>query len=128
MQLTTAIDNLILQGFSIAAREPASVTMVKRKQFSLAWAVVGFILFVLPLLIYLISYETEHDHVVFIRMAAAPPSGLPQQALSPDRRHWWDGAAWQPADVTVPPGALRSPDGSMWWDGVEWRPVNRAAG
>jgi hypothetical protein len=48
------------------------------------------------------------------------PAGV---AMSPEGRHWWDGLAWQDAELTIPPGAQRSPDGSHWWDGVRWRPA-----
>ena len=50
----------------------------------------------------------------------APPV-LPVGTLSADRSEWFDGAVWQDAFVSAPPGALRSPDGSQWWDGVGWR-------
>ena len=43
--------------------------------------------------------------------------------LSPDGRHWWDGAAWQDTATSVPPHAPRSPDGYQWWDGTQWRPI-----
>src|SRR5437660_12766692 len=33
--------------------------------------------------------------------------------LSPDRRHYWDGTAWQ----TV------SPDGLSYWSGTAWLPI-----
>jgi hypothetical protein len=43
--------------------------------------------------------------------------------LSPDRRYWWDGQAWQDASMRVPPGVQISADGAQWWDGTSWRPV-----
>jgi hypothetical protein len=125
--LTQTINMYVLQGYAVAAREPTSVTLVKRKQFSIVWAVVGFFLCLLPLLIYLVVYATQTDQMVFVRIAAPHPGhGLP--ALSPDRRYWWDGVAWQDAHALPPPAAQRSPDGSLWWDGVEWRPVRPAIG
>jgi len=123
MHLTQTIDNMVMQGFVIASREPTSVTMVKRKAFNIVWAVVGFFLCVLPLLVYLVVYAMQKDEVVFIRVgevfSAPPPGAAP---MSPDGRHWWDGSAWVDADVAAPPGAQISPDGTMWWDGVKWRP------
>ena len=50
----------------------------------------------------------------------APPI-LPIGTLSADRSEWFDGAGWQDAFVSAPPGALRSPDGNQWWDGISWR-------
>jgi hypothetical protein len=127
-QLTQTINMYVMQGFVVASREPDSVTLVKRKEFSVLWAVIGFFFCLLPLLIYLIVYATQQDQVVFVRVAAPVPGsgggGVP--GLSPDRKFWWDGTAWQDAGATPPPTAQRSPDGAFWWDGVEWRPVRRA--
>jgi hypothetical protein len=119
--LSSVIDGYVMQGFAVASRDAASVTMVKRKTFNVVWAVIGFFLCLLPLLIYLIVYSLEQDQVVFIRLAAPPALTGGPPPLSPDRRYWWDGSAWQDASATPPPGAQRSPDGTMWWDGVEWR-------
>jgi len=54
---------------------------------------------------------------------ASPPAPpvLAAGTLSPDRTQWFDGAAWQDASLSAPPGALRSPDGNHWWDGTTWR-------
>ena len=125
--VTSVIDGLVVQGFSVASREPSSVTMVKRKQFSALWAVIGFVLCVLPLLIYLIVYACEQDQIVFIRVAHAPPLTAAVPPLTPDRKFWWDGSAWQDAAALAPPGAPRTPDGAMWWDGVEWRPIAKSS-
>lgn len=122
-ELSGTIDRFVVQGFSVATRDATSVTLVKRKSFSIVWALVGFFLCLLPLLIYLVVYVMQQDEVVFVRLAAAP---APQ--MSPDRRFWWDGHAWQDANALAPPAAQRTPDGTMWWDGVEWRPVRRAIG
>ena len=101
--LTSVIDGYVMQGFAVATRDPASVTMVKRKQFNVVWAVIGFFLCLLPLLIYLIVYASEQDQVVFIRVAAAPalPASGTSPPLSPDGNYWWDGAAWRPVERPV---------------------------
>jgi hypothetical protein len=117
--LTNRINMYVMGGFVVASREANCVTLVKRKEFSIVWAVVGFFLCVLPLLIYLVVYAFEQDHVVMIRVANPP--ALPGPPLSDDRRYWWDGVAWQDTTIAIPPGAPRSPDGTAWWDGVEWR-------
>jgi hypothetical protein len=125
-QLTQTINMYVMQGFNVASREPTSVTLVKRKEFNVLWAVIGFVLCLLPLLIYLIVYAMEQDQVVFVRLSSSPQGGAPK--MSPDRRYWWDGVAWQDATVLPPPAAPRSPDGTLWWDGVEWRPLRPAIG
>jgi hypothetical protein len=123
--LTNRINMYVMGGFAVASREPDCVTLVKRKEFKIVWAVVGFFLCLLPLLIYLVVYALESDQVVMIRVAnpgsmPAVPAA-PALRLSPDRRYWWDGTTWRDATLAIPPGAQRSPDGTMWWDGVEWR-------
>ncbi|HEY7779317.1 MAG TPA: hypothetical protein VIC85_03810 [Ktedonobacterales bacterium] len=145
--LETMTMSYIAQGFSVANKTPTQVTLIKRKEFSVLWAVIGFLVCVLPLLIYLIIYASESDQMVVITLAGAQPAsgtipllggpqatsgGLPRTGAqpltyvnaprSPDGVYWWDGQAWQP--VPQPPaGAQRSPDGLYWWDGQTWQPV-----
>ncbi|MGH9169765.1 MAG: hypothetical protein ACRD0Z_02670 [Acidimicrobiales bacterium] len=121
--LDQAINAYVVQGFTVANRTPYSVTMVKPKKFEILWAVVGFFLCIIPLLIYLIVYATKSDEVVEIRVSPQlAPAALPVQ-MSPDGAAWWDGETWIPADKAAPPNAHRSPDGKAWWDGVQWRPT-----
>jgi hypothetical protein len=61
-----AITSYITQGFMVVNKTATSVTLVKRKQFSVLWAVIGFVVCVLPLLIYLIVYAAQSDQVVEI--------------------------------------------------------------
>ena len=121
--LDQAVSAYIVQGFTVANRTPYSVTMIKRKNFEVLWAVIGFILCVIPLLIYLIVYATQSDQVVEIRVVEPAALSPVTVQMSPDGRCWWDGAQWQDADHTVPPHAQRSHDGRMWWDTVRWRPL-----
>jgi hypothetical protein len=125
-QMTQTINLHVVQGYVVASRDSNSVTLVKRKEFSIVWAVVGFFLCLLPLLIYLVVYATQQDQMVHVRMVAPQHvrGGLPM--LSDDRRFWWNGVAWQDANALPPPTAQRSPDGTQWWDGVEWRPARKA--
>lgn len=58
-------------------------------------------------------------------LATVAPGGAD---LSDDRRHWWDGQAWQDTAVRIPPWAQISPDGTQWWDGARWRPMPSAGG
>lgn len=149
--LETMTMSYIAQGYSIANKTPTQVTLIKRKEFSVLWAVIGFLVCVLPLLIYLIIYATESDQMVVITVVGTQPTGntvpllsgpetasgnltLAGQAgtsplnapRSPDGNYWWDGRAWQP--VPQPPAdARRSPDGLYWWDGQTWQPVPGAS-
>lgn len=124
-QLSSAINSYVVQGFAVANREPNVVTMVKPKSFNMVWAVIGFFLCILPLLVYLIVYSTQDDQVVLIRVIGTPAGGLAPRpsGLSPDGRHWWDGTAWQDVTITPPATAQRSPDGRFWWDGATWQPM-----
>lgn len=65
-----AITSYITQGFAVANKTSASATLIKRKQFNVLWAVLGFIVCVLPLLIYLIVYASQSDQVVEIVVSA----------------------------------------------------------
>lgn len=110
--LETMTMGYIAQGFSVANKTPTSVTLIKRKEFSVLWAVIGFLICVLPLLIYLIVYASQSDQMVVITLAGA------QQPM---------GAA--SGYLAGPPsgqlgGIQYSPDGYYWWNGQQWRPVS----
>lgn len=105
------ITGYIAQGYNVANRTPTSVTLIKRKQFSILWAVIGFVLCLLPLLIYLIVYAAESDQMVVITLMGAQPA---HPAIA--------------AAGTIPLNAPRSPDGQYWWDGQQWRPVGQGTG
>jgi hypothetical protein len=66
--LDNAIRAWIAQGYVLANKSSASATMIKRKEFSTLWAVIGFLVCVIPLLIYCIVYAASSDHVVEIRL------------------------------------------------------------
>ncbi len=139
-QMQLEITRLVSAGFMVASQNNRSVTLIKRKQFSIAAMVIGFFLCVVPLLIYLVVYALQQDQVVEIVMLDgpivppyrgsehlpdAPPLTNPGPVLqlSPDRQQWWDGISWRSTGESVPPHAVRQPDGSHWWDGTTWRPV-----
>ena len=65
-----AITSYITQGYTVVNKTSTSVTLIKRKQFSTLWAVIGFIVCVIPLLIYLIVYAMQSDHVVELVVAS----------------------------------------------------------
>ncbi len=114
-EMESMIQGYIAQGFSIANRTPTSVTLVKRKEFSVLWAVIGFIICLLPLLIYLIVYAAQSDQMVTITLAGAHPSGYAASYGTP--------ALATPAAAASNPGYQLSPDGQYFWDGQQWRPV-----
>lgn len=123
--LETMTMSYIAQGFSVANKTPMQVTLVKRKEFSILWAVVGFIVCVLPLLIYLLVYALESDQMVTITVAGAQQPAVAgqfpgTQPLSPSGTLYTP----QPANYMNAP---RSPDGLYWWDGQSWRLIPQGA-
>lgn len=73
-EVDAAISSWIVQGYVLANRTPTSATMMKKKEFSALWAVIGLVVCVIPLLIYLIIYASESDKVVEIRVSASRPT------------------------------------------------------
>lgn len=70
-EVDSAISAWVVQGYVLANRTATSATMVKKKEFSALWAVIGFLICVIPLLIYIIVYAADSDKVVEIRVAAS---------------------------------------------------------
>ncbi len=117
-ELSRTVSMYLSQGFQIMAQAPNSVSLIKRKEFEVKWAVLGFLLCTIPLFIYLAYYVSQSDRVVEVRLVSlGPVATYSPQAPSP-----------APADVTPPPGAGSAPpqlssDGTHWWDGTQWRRV-----
>ena len=120
-QLEAAINQYIAQGYVVAYRTADSATMMKKKEFSILWMVIGLVLCLIPLLIYIVIYAGQNDLMVELRVAQQ--GELMGVQLSPDGRYWWDGTAWQDSQLVPPSSAPRSPDGAAWWDGTAWRPL-----
>jgi hypothetical protein len=59
--LDAQITSYLARGYIVANKTADSVTLQKKKEFNILWALVGFILFMLPLLIYIIVYLTKPD-------------------------------------------------------------------
>lgn len=74
-EVDTAISSWVVQGYVLANRTPTSATMVKKKEFSALWAVIGFLICIIPLLVYIIVYAADSDKVVEIRVAARGATG-----------------------------------------------------
>src|SRR5713226_8327468 len=94
--MESAVSGYIAQGFVVANRTPTSVTLVKRKQFSIVMLVIGLILCVVPLFLYLVYYAMQQDQVFELTLAQASPQ------VSADGRWCWNGTAWTPVDVASP--------------------------
>jgi hypothetical protein len=125
-ELDNAVMSYIAQGYVVSNRTSDNVSMFKKKEFNVLWAVIGFFLCVLPLLVYCIVYAAESDAMVVINIGEpiAPLQLNGNMRLwSDDRRWWWDGAQWRDVVVELPPEAPRSDDGQLWWDGIAWRSV-----
>jgi hypothetical protein len=129
-ELENTVSSYIAQGFVVSNRTVDSVTLFKKKEFNVLWAVIGFFLCVLPLIVYAIVYATQSDEMIVVRVG--PVTGPTQIASgdltwSDDRQWWWDGAEWRDAASELPPAAQLSDDQRSWWDGSSWRPVPSAA-
>lgn len=131
--LETMTMSYIAQGYSVANKTPMQVTLVKRKEFSVFWAVIGFIFCLLPLVIYLIVYALQTDQMVTITVAGAqstPVTGQlalsqPLGPFAPSQPLTSSGALGASMSVNFET-APRSPDGFYWWDGQAWQLVPQA--
>lgn len=121
-ELDSTITSYIAQGFAVVATTPESATLFKKKEFNIVWALIGFFLCILPLLVYCVVYATQNDEMVTIKVV--PPSPETDEVTwSEDRQWWWDGSRWRDTQLELPPGTVLSDDQRTWWDGKEWRPV-----
>lgn len=102
--LRVAMDQYLAQGYVVAAQDHQSSTMVRRKEFSVPIAIVGFLFCVIGLLVYLIVYSSQSDSMVRLIV-----NGTPQGALSADGQWRWSGSVWLPvpaAGSPLPPPSL----------------------
>ncbi len=68
-----SITSYIAEGFVVVNKTATAATLQKKKEFKVLWAVIGFILCLLPLLVYLIIYATKPEvEVVEIKVGAPP--------------------------------------------------------
>jgi hypothetical protein len=119
VELENSVLSYIAQGFAVSNRTEDSVTLFKKKEFNILWAIIGFFLCWIPLIIYAITYSNESDQMIVIRVGHARVL-----TWSEDRK-WWsdDGATWHDASGEMPVGATLSDDKLFWWDGTVWCPV-----
>ncbi|MFZ2051614.1 MAG: hypothetical protein WAU69_11885 [Solirubrobacteraceae bacterium] len=124
-ELESTIMSYIAQGFAVSNRSAESVTLFKKKEFNIIWAVIGFFLCLLPLLVYCIVYATQSDQMIVIKVASADSElgAVSSVTWSDDRQWWWDGSRWRDTQLELPPDVITAEDGHTWWDGMEWRAV-----
>jgi hypothetical protein len=126
-ELESTITSYIARGFVVSSRTPDSATLFKKKEFNVIWAVIGFFLCLLPLLVYCIVYATQNDEMVTVMVAQntaiTTATGDGEPTWSEDRQWWWDGGRWRDTLLELPPGAVLAEDRRTWWDGMTWRPV-----
>jgi hypothetical protein len=125
-ELESTITSYIAQGFVVSNRSPDSVTLFKKKEFNVIWAIVGFFLCLLPLIVYCIVYATQSDQMVMVTVTDAHSND--ELTWSKDRQWWWDGQQWRDTLVELPPGIVLSDDKDTWWDGETWRPMPASTG
>jgi hypothetical protein len=65
-EMEMAITTYGAQGFDVLNKTANSVTLVKRKRFNVIWSVIGFLLCVVPLLIYIVIYMLQSDVIIEI--------------------------------------------------------------
>lgn len=118
-QLDAAIQGYIAQGYVVSNRTETSVTLFKKKEFNVVWAIVGFFACLLPLLIYTIVYAAESDKMVIVSIEGSASSVI----WSDDKRLWWTGQTWRSVSDELPAGVPVSDDGRLFWDGGSWQPV-----
>ncbi len=84
-QMHSVIQSHIVRGYAMVAQEPGSVTLVKRKEFSVIMLLIGLFLFVLPMFVYLVYYALQKDQYVEVRLVEkyAPLQSHPTPAQAP---------------------------------------------
>jgi hypothetical protein len=124
--LDQTITGYIAQGFTVQNRGDDFATLFKKKEFSVLWAVVGFLVCIIPLLVYLIVYATQKDQLVEIRIGETrelPGTSGATIHWSDDGRQWFDGKLWVDSRERLPESVQVSADRSHFWDGATWRPI-----
>lgn len=74
-EMETVISSYVIQGFVLANKTQSSATMMKKKEFSVLWAVIGLLICILPLLVYIIVYASQSDKVTEIRVRGGAGAG-----------------------------------------------------
>jgi ABC-type Fe3+ transport system permease subunit len=64
--LQAEINRYVGRGFRVTSQTPRSAQLVKPKKFSVVWAVIWFVLMILPFVIYLLYYASKRDQQVYL--------------------------------------------------------------
>lgn len=65
------INSYVTKGFTVSNKTPDSAVLIKRKQFSIALGIIGFLFCIIGLIIYAVIYACQSDQVVEIQVASA---------------------------------------------------------
>lgn len=64
--LQAEIDRYVQMGYRLTSQTARSAQLVKPKKFNIMWAIIWFVLAIVPLLIYLLYYAFKWDHQVYL--------------------------------------------------------------
>jgi len=87
-QLEATVLQYVSQGFAVQSRTDTSVTLVKKKEFNIVVALLGFLFLLLGLIAYILYFAlVEKDQVVVITVISdgvspEPVPGMPTQAAT----------------------------------------------
>ena len=64
--LQAEVIKYVRQGFIVVSQTDTTAQLVKHKKFSLFWAVIWFLLAIVPLILYILYYMAKKDEQVFL--------------------------------------------------------------
>ncbi len=64
--LQREISAYVRRGFIVQSQTDTTAQLIKRKKFSLLWAIIWFLLAVFPFVIYLIWYAAKRDESAYL--------------------------------------------------------------
>jgi hypothetical protein len=91
--LQAAVMDHLADGYVLRASTAHDAYLYKAKRFEMVWALIGFALCVVPLVIYLFVFLLQQDQAVHlvVQLPPPPPSDTtPAAGTEP----YWDGSRW----------------------------------
>ena len=67
-ELENAVNSWVAKGYSITNKTASAAMLVKKKEFSIPFAIIGFLLCIIGLIIYCVVYSMQTDKVVSIKV------------------------------------------------------------
>lgn len=64
--LQAEINHYVQKGFRVVSQTARSAQLIKPKKFSVVWAVIWFVLMLLPFVLYLLYYAGKRDQQVYL--------------------------------------------------------------